>query len=170
MISNKPRTIDYEGIVQKALREVVRSVLYDTAKNGRPGSHHFYISFLTQLPGVDIPDYLKHEYPDEITIVLQHEFWDLEVDEDEDTFSVTLCFNDIHERLTIPFAAIVSFVDPSVKFGLQFTPTIHEFDLEEDAPKKSKKTTTKSKSKAKKTKNTADDGNNVVQLDAFRKK
>lgn len=161
---------DYEHLVQESLRSVVREALMQVAKSGLPGNHHFYISFRTDYPGVDLPDYLLEQYPEEITIVLQYEFWDLEVE--EDSFFVTLCFNDIHERLTIPLQAIVSFVDPSVKFGLQFSPTIHEKAVPQKLPVKQKP---KSKSKTKANSQTpqseeSQNGSNVVVLDAFRKK
>lgn len=158
--------IDYEELVQNALRDVVKQSLKITASQGPLGDHHFYISFATDFPGVVLPDYLREEYPEEITVVLQHEFWDLTV---EDTFfKVTLCFNEMNEQITVPFEAITSFVDPSVKFGLQFTPN-YDLILEEPAPeeptKKGKKATTdKTKKKNK------GDGSNVVTLDAFRKK
>ncbi|MGV8948945.1 MAG: SspB family protein [Candidatus Paracaedibacter sp.] len=161
---------DYEQLVQESLRSVVRESLMQVARSGLPGNHHFYISFRTDYPGVDLPDYLLEQYPEEITIVLQYEFWDLEVE--EDSFFVTLCFNDIHERLTIPLQAIVSFVDPSVKFGLQFSPTIHEKAIPQKLPVKQKL-----KSKAKTKANPlvppteeGQNGSNVVILDAFRKK
>ncbi len=153
-------------MVQESLRNVIKDTLKLVAKNGLPASHHFYLSFKTNYPGVDLPDFLREEYPDEITIVLQYEFWDLEVA--DNNFCVTLCFNDIHERLTIPFDAIVSFVDPSVKFGLQFTPV--EVDPE---PIKSllvdEKKTSRKVSKSDGQGQTAPT-DNVVALDAFRKK
>ena len=136
---------DYEQLVQDSLRSVVRESLMQVARSGLPGNHHFYISFRTDYPGVDLPDYLLEQYPEEITIVLQYVFWDLEVE--EDSFFVTLCFNDIHERLTVPLQAIVSFVDPSVKFGLQFSPTIHEKAVPQKLPVK-QKPKTKAKTKA----------------------
>ena len=139
---SKITKFDYEHLVQESLRSVVSEALTQVSKGGLPGNHHFYISFRTDYPGVDLPDYLLEQYPEEITIVLQYEFWDLEVE--EDSFFVTLCFNYIHERLTIPLQAIVSFVDPSVKFGLQFSPTIHETVVPEKLPVRAK-----SKSKAK---------------------
>ena len=161
---------DYEQLVQESLRSVVRESLMQVARSGLPGNHHFYISFRTDYPGVDLPDYLLEQYPEEITIVLQYEFWDLEVE--EDSFFVTLCFNDIHERLTIPLQAIVSFVDPSVKFGLQFSPTIHEKAIPQKLPVKQK---LKSKAKTKANPSVpqteeSQNGSNVVILDAFRKK
>lgn len=166
---SKVTKFDYEQMVQESLRSVVRSALMQVAKSGLPGNHHFYISFRTDYPGVDLPDYLLEQYPEEITIVLQYEFWDLEVD--EDCFYVTLCFNDIHERLTVPLQSIVSFVDPSVKFGLQFSPTIHEKVVPEKLPVKAKnaKAKTKANTQATPTEN-AQDGSNIVVLDAFRKK
>lgn len=159
---------DYEQMVQESLRSVVRQSLMQVAKSGLPGNHHFYISFRTDYPGVDLPDYLLEQYPEEITIVLQYEFWDLEVE--EDSFFVTLCFNDIHERLTVPLQAIVSFVDPSVKFGLQFSPTIHEKAVPQKLPVKLKpKAKTKANPQTPKSEE-VQSGSNVVVLDAFRKK
>ncbi len=118
--SARSRTIDYDAYIQKALRQVVREILTDVAAHGLPGDHHFYITFATNHPWVELPAHLKEEYPDEMVIVLQHEFWDLEVK--SDSFSVTLCFDDIDERITVPFMSLINFVDPSVKFGLQFVP------------------------------------------------
>ena len=112
------RMIDYESLAQDAMRGVVRTVLARTAKNGLPGDHHFYISFDTQAPGVGLSKRLKEKYPEEMTIVLQHRFWDLSVTEDR--FEVKLTFDGIPERLVIPFAALKVFFDPSVRYGLQF--------------------------------------------------
>ncbi len=100
------------------MRGVVRDALARTVANGLPGAHHFYITFKTQAPGVELAASLAQKYPDEMTIVLEHQFWDLEVREDD--FEVTLSFNNRPERIVIPFAAIAAFADPSVKFGLQF--------------------------------------------------
>src|SRR5690348_10011189 len=113
-----PDQIRYDLLTQQALRGVVRSVLTDTAKKGLPGDHHFYISFDTKAPGVRMSDRLRAQYPDEMTIILQHQFWDLKVNEDD--FEVGLSFGGIPERLTVPFEAINGFFDPSVQFGLQF--------------------------------------------------
>jgi hypothetical protein len=110
--------IRYDLLTQQALRGVVRSVLTDTAKKGLPGDHHFYISFDTTAAGVHMSDRLRAQYPDEMTIILQHQFWDLKVSEDE--FEVGLSFGGVPERLTVPFDAINGFFDPSVQFGLQF--------------------------------------------------
>jgi hypothetical protein len=110
--------IRYDLLTQQALRGVVRSVLIDTAKKGLPGDHHFYISFDTKADGVHMSERLRAQYPDEMTIILQHQFWDLKVNESE--FEVGLSFGGIPERLTVPFEAINGFFDPSVQFGLQF--------------------------------------------------
>lgn len=110
--------IDYESLAQDAMRGVVRTVLARTAKNGLPGDHHFYISFDTQAPGVGLSKRLKEKYPEEMTIVLQHRFWDLAVSEER--FEVKLTFDGIPERLVVPFAALKVFFDPSVRYGLQF--------------------------------------------------
>jgi hypothetical protein len=110
--------IRYDLLTQQALRGVVRSVLSDTAKKGLPGDHHFYISFDTRAEGVRLSDRLRAQYPEEMTIILQHQFWDLKVGEGD--FEVGLSFGGIPERLTVPFEAINGFFDPSVQFGLQF--------------------------------------------------
>ncbi len=112
------RHIDYEALAQDALRKIVRAVLVRVAKSGLPGEHHFYISFSTPAPGVSISPRLREKYPDEMTIVLQHRFWDLKVSDDH--FEVKLTFDAVPETLVIPFAAIKVFFDPSVPYGLQF--------------------------------------------------
>ena len=104
--------------VERAFRDVAREILARLAREGPRGAHHFYIGFATQMPGVTIPDSLRERYPEEMTIVLQHQFWDLDVG--DEAFSVTLSFQKQLERLTIPFAAIRSFADPSVNFALEF--------------------------------------------------
>jgi hypothetical protein len=110
--------IRYDLLAQEALRGVVRHVLADAARNGLPGDHHFYISFDTGAEGVRISSRLREQYPEEITIILQHQFWDLSVT--EEGFEVGLSFGGVPERLVVPFAAIKGFFDPSVQFGLQF--------------------------------------------------
>jgi hypothetical protein len=112
------REIDYETLAQDAMRGVVKAVLVRAAKEGLPGEHHFYIAFNTQAPGVVLSKRLEEKYPEEMTIVLQHRFWDLLVSEDR--FEVKLTFDSIPERLSIPFAAVKVFFDPSVPYGLQF--------------------------------------------------
>ncbi|EQB01352.1 SspB family protein [Sphingobium baderi] len=149
--------IPYDEIVQEALRAVVGRVLGEVEQTGGlPGSHHFYITFKTQAPGVDIPVRLIERFPDEMTIVLQNKFWDLKVS--GDMFQVSLTFNQVAAHLTIPFAAITAFVDPAVNFALQFqvqgdiAPEPHD-EAENDAPQ---------------VKN--EDGSNVVTVDFGKKK
>lgn len=110
--------IRYDILAQDALRGLVREVLADAAKRGLPGDHHFFISFDTRASGVRLSQRLLEQYPEEMTVVLQHQFWDLKVT--EDAFEVGLSFGGVAERLFVPFAAIKGFVDPSVQFALQF--------------------------------------------------
>lgn len=112
--------IRYDILAQEALRGVVRTVLADTAKNGLPGDHHFYITFDTRADGVRVPPRLKSQFPEVMTIVLQHQFWDLGVG--ETGFEVGMSFGGIPERLAVTFASIKEFVDPSVPFGFKFEP------------------------------------------------
>lgn len=123
--------IPYDEIVQEALRAVVGRVLGEIQMGGGelPGAHHFYITFKTTAPGVSIPQHLKDRFPDEMTIVLQNKFWELEVR--EDGFSVGLSFNQIPAKLQVPFAAITAFVDPAVDFGLQFQAAVDDMAPEE---------------------------------------
>ena len=125
--------IDYEALQQDAMRGVVRAVLSQIVKTGLPGEHHFYISFLTQSPGVILSKRLKEKYPHEMTIVLQHRFWDLIISEDR--FEVKLTFDGIPERLVVPYRSIKVFIDPSVRFGLQFEDA--SSDRETPAPRRS---------------------------------
>ncbi len=111
---------NYPTMVDTALRGVVRTVLQRVQEQGLRGNHHLYVSFLTHFPGVVVADYLRHKYPKEMTIVLQHQYWDLDVT--DEGFDLTLSFHKVPERLTIPFAAMTGFADPSVQFGLQFQP------------------------------------------------
>ena len=110
--------IRYDILTQDALRGVVRTVLEDAARNGLPGEHHFYVAFDTRADGVKLSQRMRAQYPEEMTVVLQHQFWDLVVTEDH--FEVGLSFGGVPERVLVPFAAIKSFVDPSVQFGVQF--------------------------------------------------
>ena len=115
---NSDQTIDYESLAQDAMRGLIRTVLKRVQKHGLPGDHHFYIAFYTQAPGVTVSDRLKAKYPEEMTIVMQHRFWGLEVSDDK--FEIKLSFDAIPERLVVPFSAIKVFFDPSVPYGLQF--------------------------------------------------
>ena len=151
--------IPYDEIVQDALRAVVGRVLGEVERSGGlPGDHHFYITFKTRMPEVSIPKHLLERFPDEMTIVIQHRFWDLKVE--PDAFSVGLSFGGVPATLLVPFAAVTQFHDPAVEFALTFQanaseepPEAHEA-AENDAPKP----------------DAADDGSNVVNVDFTKKK
>jgi hypothetical protein len=123
--------IRYDLLTQQALRGVVRNVLTDAAKKGLPGDHHFYIAFDTNAEGVRMPDRLRAQYPNEMTIILQHQFWDLKVF--EDAFEVGLSFGGVPATLHVPFEAVKGFFDPSVQFGLQFE-DVSEEEAQRAAP------------------------------------
>jgi hypothetical protein len=125
--------IRYDVLARDALRGVLRRVLTDAAAHGLPGEHHFFITFLSKAEGVKLSPRLLAQYPDEMTIILQHQFWDLAVTEDR--FEVGLSFGGVPERLVVPFHAIKSFFDPSVQFGLQFEPSDATTETEAAAPK-----------------------------------
>ena len=155
----------YDKMVERALRGVLRDVLRRVAQDGLRSQHHFYIGFATQAPGVVIPSRLLERFPNEITIVLQHQFWDLDVG--DEAFSVSLSFDKQVERLTVPFAAIKSFADPSVEFALAFAEPPAAASNEPALP-----TLVPDKSKAKPTADKAagEEKGQVVALDAFRKR
>lgn len=125
-MSDDDDILRYDRMVEKALRGVVKSSVREVMENGLPGDHHFYITFLTDYKGVQIPDYLRERYPGEMTIVLQYQFSDLSID--DDILRVTLSFNNIPEKLEVPLASISIFADPSVNFALQFQPVEESFD------------------------------------------
>jgi hypothetical protein len=169
----------YDALVDDALRSVVRRVLVQVAEKGLPGSHHFYISFRSTDPGVELPDYLRAKYPEEMTIVLQHQYWDLILY--DDAFEVTVSFNKQQERIKVPFMALSAFVDPSVRFGLQFDRkdkagnTIEKTEAAPAAPTPLPAPEPKAKSDA--APEAADPGakpedaaSKIVKLDSFRKK
>jgi hypothetical protein len=112
--------LPYSYWTEEALRLVVRDALSHAAEHGLPGDHHFYLTFRTAHPGVAMPGHLRARYPQEMTIVLQHKFWDLAVDKQAGTFSVRLSFGGVAALLTVPFAALAAFADPHVRFGLRF--------------------------------------------------
>lgn len=180
--------IRYDILVQEALRGVMRKVLMEVARTGLPGNHHFFITFLTTAPGVRISSRLRERYPEQMTIVLQYQFWDLKV---TDTgFEIGLSFSDVPERLEVPFAAVRGIYDPSVNFELEFdvkpeaeektdaVPDITPIKAEKqpakpkDKPKALPGAREKAESKAgSKEKAEADaKGADVVSLDSFRKK
>jgi hypothetical protein len=182
-----PDQIRYDLLTQQALRGVVHNVLADAARKGLPGDHHFYISFDTKADGVRLSQRLRSQYPEEMTIILQHQFWDLSVDDDR--FEVGLSFGGVPEKLGIPFAAINGFFDPSVQFGLQFE-TVGEgqdnvvptatIETKPAAGEPKKKTPARSSVPAVASANTSEPpptepdkptgGAEVVRLDRFRKK
>jgi|CXWL01.1.fsa_nt_gi hypothetical protein len=122
--------IDYEKLVQEAYRSVVRSALRQVSEEGIPGDHHFYLSFQTHALGVAVPPFLAERFPEEITIVLQNQFWNLEVE--QDGFAVDLAFDGRRYRLEVPFAALTTFADPSAPFGIRFPPAGEEGEAESD--------------------------------------
>ena len=169
--------IRYDVLARDALRGVLRRVLTDAATHGLPGDHHFFITFLSRAEGVKISPRLLAQYPEEMTIILQHQFWDLVVT--EDLFEVGLSFGGTPERLVVPFAAIKSFFDPSVQFGLQFEPTEAEAaaDATETGPASetaksdtSKSDTTSGEKSDEDEPTRPSEGAEVVRLDRFRKK
>ena len=152
--------IPYDEIVQEALRDVVGRVLGQVEKTGiLPGEHHFYITFKTKVPGVSIPKHLTERFPDEMTIVLQHRFWDLKVE--KDAFSVGLSFGGVPSTLHVPFAAVTDFVDPAVDFSLKFQAN----GADEDAHEEHEEATNDAPQPE-----VAEDGSNVVSVDFTRKK
>jgi uncharacterized protein len=152
----------YDRMVEQALRGVVREALAVTATRGLPGEHHFFITFQTKAQGVVAPDHLAAKYPEQITIVLQHQFWDLDVR--EDAFSVTLSFHGKPERVTIPFAAITDFADPAAKFTLQFQTAT------QDEPPNGGKGLRDAASDSGSSGKAGNKTGEVVTLDSFRKK
>ncbi|WP_126171952.1 SspB family protein [Altericroceibacterium xinjiangense] len=162
--------IPYDEIVQEALRAVVGRVLGEVERGGGslPGNHHFYITFKTGAVGVSIPPHLRERFPDEMTIVLQNKFWDLNVA--EDGFSVGLSFNQMPSKLQIPFSAITAFVDPAVDFGLQFQAVATDIEpaRHEDAENDVRRTGAEQVSDPSVAER--NDGSNVVEVDFGRKK
>lgn len=155
----------YDQLAQNALRGVVREALRRVERSGLPGEHHFYIAFHTRHPGVDIGERLAARYPREMTIVLQHQFWNLVVSDDR--FQVELSFDNIPEKLLVPFSAVKGFLDPAVQFGLQF-----EVVNIEETPQAENKAAAKPAAGEAEVKETeaAGEAPKVVSLDAFRKK
>jgi hypothetical protein len=149
--------IPYDEIVQDALRAVVGRVLGQVEKNGLPGNHHFYITFKTHAPGVDIPQHLTERYPDEMTIVIQNRYWDLHVS--PTGFEVGLSFNQVGSKLSIPFAAITAFQDPAVDFALHFSAQVDNVEPEEIAEAENDPVV-----------KPVEDGSNVVSVDFTRKR
>lgn len=156
--------IAYGRLMHDAMRRLIHRVLSDVATTGLPGEHHFFITFDTNYPGVDIADWLHERYPDDMTIVIQHWFADLEVTPDR--FAITLNFGDNPERLVVPFNAVLTFVDPSVEFGLRFETA--EADEEARVQTGDDSTTAAGSEAGEDDRAPAGDAD-VVNLDAFRK-
>jgi len=154
------RDIDYGNLMHQAMRGLIRTVLKDVQENGLPGAHHFFITFDTTHPDVQIADWLSQRYPEEMTVVMQHWYENLEVG--EDGFSVTLNFGDAPEPVYIPYDAIQTFVDPSVEFGLRFEAAEEDDEEDEDdtavEPPEAEDAEAGGQSKA-----------DIVSLDSFRK-
>jgi hypothetical protein len=164
--------IRYDVLARDALRGVLRRVLADAAEHGLPGEHHFFITFLSTADGVKLSSRLLAQYPEEMTVILQHQFWDLVVTEER--FEVGLSFGGIPERVVVPFSAIKSFFDPSVQFGLQFEPqdTAAETHAAEPAtsPPSPVSPPPASPPESSVEPSKAGEGAEVVRLDRFRKK
>ena len=162
--------IDYGKLVDRAMRSVLRDALEIARDQGLPGDHNFYITFETQKIGVDISPVLGAQYPEEMTIVLEHQFWDLDVT--EDSFAVSLSFGGKRERLFVPYDAVTAFVDPSVKFGLQFGQeegaSIAQLESEDDDTNANEATADRTPENPAADLATGD--GTVVALDSFRKK
>lgn len=164
--------IRYDILAQDALRGVIRKVLSEVAATGRlPGEHHFFITFLTGAPGVRISQHLKSKYPEQMTIVIQHQFWEMKIT--DTTFEIGLSFSDVPEKLHIPFNAIRGFYDPSVNFELEFDVPLADSDELPEAeitayPATSEKT--EDAAAAKPADGEEKKAGSVVSLDAFRKK
>ena len=160
----------YPELMERALKGVVRAALDLIADDGLPGEHHLYITFRTEAPGVDITPRLRAQYPEEMTVVLQHQFWGLETD--DDGFEVTLSFGGISERLVIPWDSMVGFVDPSVEFGLRFGTDLEavlDGEADEDETGEAEAAGEAGDSETPETDEVGKTGE-VVTLDSFRKK
>ena len=160
--------IRYDVLARDALRGVLRRVLTDAAEHGLPGDHHFFITFLSTAEGVKLSPRLLAQYPEEMTVILQHQFWDLTVTEDR--FEVGLSFGGIAERLVVPFNSIKSFFDPSVQFGLQFEPADAPAASLPAVPAPAAPTVPTPAVENKDEPAKPSDGAEVVRLDRFRKK
>ena len=159
-------TLRYDKMVEHALRGVVKQAVEEIIKDGLPDDHHFYITFMTDFPGVKMPDYLKDRYPGEMTIVLQYQFNDLFVDDEK--MGVTLSFNNVPEELVVPLHAITIFADPSVNFAMQFQPIDEDLGAEfDEIPLDGD---FEIDEKVSKSDDEEDEKGKVISLDQFRKK
>ncbi|MBT5413715.1 MAG: hypothetical protein HOK81_03850 [Rhodospirillaceae bacterium] len=158
----------YDRMIEEALRSVVRDSLKRAAETGLPGNHHFYITFATGHAGVSMPEQLRARYRDEMTIVIQHQYWDLDVG--EDAFAISLSFNGVQQHLHIPYAAITTFADPSVQFGLQFQARESEAEAEVEADQAADPAAEPARAETDVQGQMQDDAGEVIALDSFRKK
>ncbi|MFN8722611.1 MAG: SspB family protein [Rhodospirillales bacterium] len=156
--------LQYDRMIDAAFRGVVRQALTQVSRDGLPGEHHFYLTFRTGFPGIELPPHLKAQYPNEMTIVLQFQFYGLEVDDEK--FAVTLSFSGVRERIVIPFDAISTFADPSVNFALQFQPVEAAAEAAEPVPEPVPAAPDEPPAED----DDAPRRGQVVALDAFRKK
>lgn len=180
MESTSEDLIRYDILAQEALRSVIRKVLDEVARAGLPGDHHFFITFQTTHPGVRLSKRMRERYPEEMTIVIQHTFWNLDVG--DTAFEIDLSFDDVRERLRVPFSAVRGFFDPSVKFGLQFDVVAEPAAAPEPATGEKKEKPSRASVPATKPKpvtvvsdkkaenHAAKESADVVSLDTFRKK
>lgn len=155
--------LPYEKWIEQALRHVVAQAIAYVGDNGLPGGHHFYITFRTNFPGVDIPARLKAQYPQEMTIVLQHQFWELGYDKDAETIRVGLSFGGVPAKLTIPLAAVVEFADPHIRYGLRF-------QADEPEPEAAEEPETLAEAPSAEEADKPAEVGQVVSLDAFRRR
>ncbi len=157
-------TIDYSGMIDRAMRSVVKECLIFAQKNGLPGQHHFFISFRTDHPGTKVSETLRAKYPEEMTIVMQHQFWDLKIE--DDLFCVMLSFSNVPEKLVVPYAALTAFADPSIKFGLQFHAELAAREQQNNPPKVSAQAESEAESEG----DAESQIDKVISIDSFRKK
>ena len=162
--------LPYDDWTESAMREVVVQALLHVAANGLPGEHHFYITFRTDHPGVVLPSRLRAQYPQEMTIVLQHQFWDLKVDQEARLFSVGLSFGGVPSTLVIPLGAVVAFADPHVRYGMRFHPETAPASKPEPEVKPARSAALRSVPETPKPEADAEEPAPVVSLDAFRRR
>jgi hypothetical protein len=155
--------LPYDAWMETAMRQVMVHALHHAAANGLPGGHHFYLTFRTDFPGVSLPARLKAQYPEEMTIVIQHQFWDLVVDDEAGLMSIGLSFGGVPATLRIPFAAITAFADPYVRHGMRFR--VQEPPEAEELPAPEPEAATESPAEE-----GEGEGHQVVSLDAFRRR
>ncbi len=166
----KESLLPYEAWATEALRQVAVEALAYVARHGLPGGHHFYLTFRTDDPGVEMPQHLRQRFPEEMTIVLQHQFWDLAVEEGPSRFRVGLSFGGVPASLVVPFAALTAFVDPEVRFGLSFKPVLPVKAEGIEKEEEKKKEAEPAGKAASGPESAPAEAPQVVSLDAFRRR